>query len=215
MSNSAVLNPAVQNSAATSTAQTLSTAMRRLASIDPEQPSCFNDLVALNAARNCIDELFKDCSDELRADPETAELWDAMTSAVTLNTKQRPGKNSPGKNSATQPSPQDSPSRSDEQAEMFWESFAGRFTWDFLPVTFLHALYAQWMGEQFPGDMQFSKFALTRRLKSTAAKSGDWFHTRSRPGSLMSKEEPLTQRVPQWKCDEPKAGFYGFRRSGV
>lgn len=184
--------------------------MRRLASIDPEQPARFEDLVALNAARNCIDELFKACSDELRSDPETTDLWEAMASVVTMNSKHRTGMHG-----AAKQSPQGTTSTSDQRVEMFWNTFAGRFTWDFLPVDFLHALYTQWLSEQFPHEPALPQGALTRRLKSAAAKSGDWYHTRARPGSLMKTTEPLAARVPQWSHDGSNATIYGMRRSGI
>ncbi len=194
-----------------STVQNLSTAMRRLASIDPEQPSCFENLVALNAARNCIEALFKSCSEELSSDPETADLWEAVASAAAVQSKDRKSKNLPVRTSQQY----ENPARSDEQAEMFWNAFADKVAWDFLPVDFLHALYTQWMSEQFPGAVQFSKGALTRRLKRAAAKSGDWHHSRSRPGSLMRAAEPLAERVPEWSHDGSNATIYGFRRSGM
>lgn len=203
MTTAALPSPSLSSTAALNSSQTLSTAIRRLASIDPEQPTRFEDLVALNEARKCLNELFRAYSDELRTDPETTELWDAISAATRLASKQ----GSPKQKNVI--------NESDEQVLMFWETFAGRFTWDFLPVDFLHALYEHWMTEQFPNDVAFSKFALTRRLKSTAAKSGDWFHTRARPGTLMKAAEPLAARVPGWTHDGSDAAIYGLRRSGV
>lgn len=185
------------------TDQNLATAIDELNKLNADQPASLDDLVALSAARDCIDELFRTCTDELRADPRVAPMWEAIAAAIKLQSKQGTPKQ---KNVINE---------SDEQVLMFWETFAGRFAWDFLPVDFLHALYEHWMAEQFPNDVVFSNKALTRRLNSTAAKSGDWFHTRARPGTLMKAAEPLAARVPHWCHDGSDSAIYGLRRSGM
>ncbi|ALE93769.1 hypothetical protein AOC05_17910 [Arthrobacter alpinus] len=184
-------------------AQNLVTATAELAKLSTDQPATLDDLVALSVARDCIDSLFRSCTDELRSDPRVAPMWEAMAAAIKLQGKQGFSK------------PKTVHCEADQQVLMFWNAFADRFAWDFLPVDFLHALYAHWMAEQFPQEVAFSKTALTRRLKRASATSGNWFHTRARPGTLMHASEPLTARVPGWSHDGSDAAIYGLRRSGV
>lgn len=185
------------------TGQKLATAIDELTKLSTGQPATLEDLVALSAARDCIDELFRACTDELRNDPRVAPMWEAIAVATKLQPQRSPGRQ---KSAIYQP---------EDHVELFWTTFAGRFTWDFLPVDFLHALYIQWLSEQHPRVVALSKYTLTRRLKCAAAKSGDWFHTRARPGTLMKASEPLTARVPHWGHDGACAAIYGLRRSGV
>ncbi|WP_241987047.1 hypothetical protein [Cryobacterium sp. Sr3] len=82
-----------------------------------------------------------------------------------------------------------------------------------MPVDFLHALYADWMSEEFPADTPLLKKAFTRRIKTVATASGEWLYTRSRPGSMMDAAEPLTARVPGWTRNRSDDAQYGLRRS--
>lgn len=181
----------------------LPAALDELGKLATDHPASLEDLVALSAARECIDELFRSCTNELRADPAIAPVWEAVSSAIKLQPNRAPSK---AKNVLGQ---------SDEQVLEFWDAFAGHFTWDFLPNDFLHALYEHWMAERYPNDVAFSSKALTRRLKSAAVRSGKWFHTRARPGSLMKATEPLAARVPHWCHDGTDAAISGLRRSGA
>lgn len=127
---------------------------------------------------------------------------------MTLQSKQRLSKPKRPEPHAVHPDP-------DEQALTFWRTFAPQFAWDFLPSDFLYALYVHWMGQQFPRDTPHLKKALMRRLKDTVANSGTWFHSRSRPGSLMDAEEPLAARATGWTHVRSDDAIYGLRRSGV
>lgn len=183
----------------------LATALGELDKLDTGRHASLEDLVALSTARDCIEELFRACTEQLLADPEISPVWEAIASAIKLPAQ----KKTPAQKAAN------FLSESDEQVLAFWNTFADRFTWDFLPADFLHGLYEHWLTEQYPHAVAFSKTALTRRLKSAAARSGDWFHTRDRPGTLMAAHEPLAARVPHWRHNGSDAAIYGLRRSGV
>ncbi|WP_160141083.1 primase-like DNA-binding domain-containing protein [Cryobacterium shii] len=104
-------------------------------------------------------------------------------------------------------------STADGQILAFWQAFAELFACDFLPVDFLHALYADWMSQEFPTDTPLLKKAFTRRIKTVATASGEWLYTRSRPGSMMDAPEPLTARAHGWARDRSEKPQYGLRRS--
>lgn len=183
------------------TAETLATAIEQLSLLSAERTASLDDLIALNIARECIDELFRDCVDELSGDPQTAALWSALASASKLSSK--PASGTPATDF-----------RAETRVRSFWREFAPVFAWDFLPLEFLHELYVQWLRTEFPGDTAFSRETFTRRLKAVVTASGEWFHTRSRPGSLMNTPEPLLARVPNWAHDGSDRAVYGFRRTG-
>lgn len=185
------------------TGRNLATALAELDKVATDRRASLEDLIALSTARSCVDELFRSCTDELRADPAVAPMWEAISSAIRLQPNRTASK---AKNVLSQP---------DEQVLEFWDAFAPRFAWNFLPMDFLHALYEHWMAERHPQDVAFSRKALSRRLMSAAARSGDWFHTRARPGTLMNATEPLASRVPHWCHDGSDAAIYGLRRSGA
>jgi hypothetical protein len=188
--------------------QTLTTAIGHLSRLSTAGPASFDELVALSAARVAIDELFHNCSNELRADPQVAPVWSAIASAIESQAKRGPSKKiSYGAQKAD--------SNADAQVLRFWRTFAPQFAWDFLPSNFLYALYVHWMAQQFPRDTPHRKKALMLRLKDAAATSGDWFHSRSRPGSMMDAPEPLAARAPGWTRVRSDEAIYGLRRSGV
>jgi hypothetical protein len=189
------------------TEQTLATAIGQLSLLSPDRPTSFDDLVALNAARDCIDELLRACVDELSTDPQTSALWSAVSSAIKLSSKPAPTKKQPHSSETVS-------SRADKRIRSFWREFAEHFAWDFLPMDFLHALYTQWMSAEFPKDAPLSKETFTRRLKVAAAASEGWSYSRSRPGCLMNAAEPLLDQVPNWTHDGSARAIYGLRRSG-
>ena len=186
------------------TEQTLSTAIGELRCLNPDRPASLDELTALSAVRNCIDEMLRACVTELRADPQATHDWAtiayALGSSSVNATRQKYG-------SGIAPS--------DEQVLIFWDTFAKVFVWGFLPTTFLHALYVQWMSEEFPEDEPLLKKAFARRIKSVATTSGEWAYGRSRPGLLMDQAEPLTQRVRRWVRSEVEGGQYGLRRNAT
>lgn len=185
--------------------------IEELSLLDTTRPASFDDLVALNIARRSVEALLRACAEELGTDPKMAFLCDALTVATELSP-------SPARGSRRQRSTQHSAQKADPRANLrvrsFWREFAPEFAWDFLPLEFLHALYAQWLHEEFPGDAVFTRETFGRRLKATAIASGEWVHARSRPGYLMGAAEPLLARTSGWVPDESDRAFYGFRRSG-
>lgn len=186
------------------TEQTLSTAIGELRCLSPHRPASLDELVALRAARDCIDELLRSCVAELRADAKNAAAWTDIAYAL----------DSPSAGAARQLYGAHS-TLADKQVLWFWEAFADRFAWDFLPASFLHALYIQWMSVEFPEGPRFSKETFTRRLKAAAEASGQWAHTRSRPGSLTDAAEPLAAALPGWTYDGSGRAVYGLRRNGT
>ena len=183
-----------------------------LNNLNPNDPATLAELAALSAARDCIDELLRTCVAELRADPLNATSWPAIAAALSSASasaaQKRDGAKPPAAAAAWLAN-----STADGQILAFWQAFAELFRWDFLPVDFLHALYADWMSEGFPTDTPLLKKAFTRRIKTVATASGEWLYTRSRPGSMMDAAEPLTARVTGWTRNRSDDAQYGLRRS--
>jgi hypothetical protein len=188
--------------------QTLTTAIGHLCRLSTAGPASLDELVALSAARVAIDELFQNCTNELRADPQVAPVWSAIASAIESQAKRGPSK-------GVSYGSQKADSNADAQVLTFWRTFAPQFAWDFLPSSFLYALYVHWMAQQFPRDTPHLRKALMRHLKDAVATSGDWFHSRSRPGSMMDAPEPLAGSAPGWAHVRSDEAIYGLRRSGV
>ena len=127
-------------------------AIRELSSLSPARPVALEDLVALSAAREYVDQLLRTCAEELPADPQTAHIFAAMSYAVSAaQIASAPiSYASPYAYAAraTQPSAtrtERAPYGSkvdpcDGQVGSFWQAFAEHFAWDFLPGEFLHAL---------------------------------------------------------------------------
>lgn len=186
--------------------QAIATTIRHLTNVNSEGPASFDDLVALNSARDCINQLFSDCVDELGADPASEPLWTAIASALELSAPVSSRKPYGSQSTAAQGS------RADTRVAKFWDTFADQFAWDLLPTGFLHALYGHWMAERFPREATLSKTAFTRRVKAAAIDSGKWSYTRSRPGSLMDAAEPLAKLASRWSHDGSDDAIYGLRR---
>jgi len=164
-------------------------------------PRPLEELIALSAARDRVDRRIRACVDELRADPRIPSSWESIADAIGSSSASA-AREAYGARLAPR----------DEKVLLFWKAFAGRFFWDFLPGRFLYALYMVWMGTEFPGSRPLSKGKFMRRLVAAATESGEWFHTRSRPGSLMNAVEPLATRLPGWRHEGSNEATYGLRR---
>lgn len=188
------------------TEQTFGTAIAELQCLNPDRPASLDELTALSAARDCIDELLSTCVAELRADVRVHHSWPEIAYAL--------GATSPA--AVKQKYSGHAVVVATEAAEpvlAFWEAHAGRFAWDFLPVDFLHALYGQWAQAQDPGSEPLPPKAFTRRLRAAVAGSRRWTYTRSRPGALMHAAEPLCARIPLWSPPQGNGAVYGLRRA--
>ncbi|SEN98560.1 hypothetical protein [Cryobacterium luteum] len=203
------------------TEQTLGTAIAELNCVRPSTNASLDELTALNVARDCVDQLLRNCVTELRADPQTTHTWGAIgyvldSSAHAVQQKYSPTPTVPA---LTEPAPapllETQPNHEPSDAEVFWEAYAGCFSWNFLPSDFLHALYLRWMDTERPGITPLQKCALTRRLKKVIASEsspGEWFYTRARAHAPMSAAEPITALVPAWTPDTSDKPLYGVRR---
>jgi len=169
------------------TEQTLRTAIGELNCLNPDRPASLDELTALAAARDCIQELLRACVTELRADPVASHSWSTIAYSLGASSA-----------SAAQQRYGSQLTNADEQIFTFWQAFAERFTWDFLPADFLHSLYVQWMGAELPEHTPLRRVAFIGRLKAAVTADGGWNYTRSRPGSLMTALEPLVGLVPEW-----------------
>jgi hypothetical protein len=189
------------------TEQALNTAIAELNCLSTHRSASLDELTALSAARDCVDELLHACVAELRDDLQTIHTWPAIAYALGSSSvstvRQQYGSKRPAADAGA-----------DEQVLSFWRTFTNRFTWDFLPTDFLHALYVQWMNAGIPDATPLPKKAFTRRLKGAATASGGWLYVRSRPGSLMSAAEPLTSQLPDWIQEASNDAVYGLRRTG-
>lgn len=181
--------------------QNLSIALGELHCLSPDRAASLAELRALSVARDCVEELLRSCVVQLRSLPEARQSWTdiacTLGSASVSATKQRFGSRA---------------ETADEQVAAFWEAFADCFAWDFLPIGFLHELYTSWLAERFPDSTPLSHETFTRRLKAPAETSGQWVHTRSRPGTRMNNSEPLCARTPLWSPPEGNRAIYGLRR---
>lgn len=193
-----------------STKQTLAEVLSELSGLISEPRASFDGLIALNAARESIDVLYTAYVNELSRGDETAPVWDAIATAVSVS--------SSGADSAALGKPCNAAASSTthdrKRINDFWADHSQQFQWDFLPMNFLYELYFQWMREQVPNEAPLNRHTFTRRLKSMLDDNDRWTYQRSRPGCLMREREPLAQRVG-WRHDGTDAAIYGLRRSGV
>lgn len=207
------------------TKQTLATAIAELHCLSPDRPASLEELTALSTARECIDQLMRECVTQLRQDhPPTT--WSAI--AYVLGTpsvaaaRQRYGSavavvgTLAGTGSALGRTSVKSNAPATERVLMFWLSIADRFAWGFLPASFVHALYVQWMTAEFPAEETVGRMALTGRLRPIAAATatGEWRYTRLRAASLLGAPEPLCALVPGWSATDLEKAQYGFLRVG-
>ncbi|MCI4659679.1 hypothetical protein [Cryobacterium zhongshanensis] len=194
------------------TEQTLGTAIAELHCLSTDRPAELAELTALSTAAECINQLLSSCVTELRTDPQITHSWPAIAYALgspSVNaTRQKYGTNIAGTGA-------EHPVHGNGNVRAFWNAFADRFTWNFLPVDFVHALYVHWMSTTFPEEVPLGRAAFTGRLKrpATAAASGGWSYTRLRPAALLGDAEPLVDLVPQWSITSLKKAQYGFRRN--
>jgi hypothetical protein len=199
------------------TEQTLGTAIAELHCLSTDRPAELAELTALTTAAECIDQLLSSCVAELRTDPQVTHSWSAIAYALgspSVNaTRQKYGTNIAG--TAIAGTGAEHPVHCSGHVRAFWNAFADRFTWNFLPVDFVHALYVHWMSTTFPEEGSLGRAAFTGRLKRVAAEapSGRWDYTRLRPAALLVDAEPLVDLVPQWSITSLKKAQYGFRRN--
>lgn len=77
----------------------------------------------------------------------------------------------------------------------FWKTFEDEFAWDFLPWTYLYDLYKAWFTEANPDGRTMSNVSFNHELKRVVKNQtdGTWEVVGdTRPGTMMSKPEPLS-----------------------
>lgn len=99
-----------------------------------------------------------------------------------------------------------------ESVAAFWSVREALFESDFLPINFLHALYAAWSGRDQPNRELMSQRFFSHRLKPIAALSG-WSYARSRSSTATAPQEPLPSDIPLWTPSNGTVGIYGLRRA--
>ena len=100
----------------------------------------------------------------------------------------------------------------------FWQTYAWRFAWDFVPFSFLHPLYHQWLRTQAAAGLQLPLLeapVFGRRLAAAATATGEWTYGRHRPENFMDAPEPLTALLPGWRRPEAHQSVHGYLRSGI
>lgn len=118
----------------------LATAIEELTLLDTARPATFDDLMALNIARNSVEALFRACIAELSTDPKNAALWSALTAANDLSSPARGSRRHDSARSNSGPNGAQNPDgRANLLLQAFWREFAPDSTWDFVPLEFLHA----------------------------------------------------------------------------
>ena len=183
--------------------QTLRTAIGELKCLSADRPASLDELTALRAARDCVDELLNACVAELRSDPQRGQTWPAIAYALGYSSASAAQQNYGSRTV-------DVTTDADQQVSAFWQAHSDRFTWNFLPTGFLYALYVQWLTT---GTEPLPQKAFTRRLKTAATASGHWRYTRSRVGALIATAEPLAAGMPRWSRIRSGGTLYGLRRS--
>ena len=205
------------------TQQALGTAIAELHCLSPDRPASLEELTALSTARDCIDQLMRDCVVQLREDhPPIAwsEIANVLGTPSVAAARQRYGSEvavaNTGAGTALGKTGVKYNAPATERILVFWLSIAEQFSWGFLPVSFVHALYVAWMTAEFPAEQPVGRTAFTGRLKPIAAATatGEWRYTRLRAASLLGAPEPLCARVPAWSVTDLEKAQYGFLRVG-
>jgi hypothetical protein len=195
------------------TDQALGTAIAELNCLRPGAPASLDELTALSIARDCMDELLHARVIELRADTRVTHSWAEIASALGAPSPSQISQKYGPKGPRTIPD-----ADANEHVLAFWNTFAPRFAWGFIPLGFVHALYVQWLDAEYPAGAHapLTRETFTRRLTKVATASGQWAHSRSRPGSLMDAPEPLAAQLgASWAHDGSSKAIYGLRRSGT
>lgn len=100
----------------------------------------------------------------------------------------------------------------------FWQTYAWRFAWGFVPFSFLYELYRHWLRTQAAEGLHLPLLeaqVFGRRLAAAATAAGEWAYDRRRPENLMDAPEPLTELLPGWKRPEAHQSVNGYVRSGI
>jgi hypothetical protein len=176
--------------------QTIATAISSLSGLLSEPAASFEGLATLHDVREKINDLFDSYAAELRADPNTAPMWNAIAAALP-----RPAH-------ATSAAPSH-----DARVEAFWREHSEQFTWDFVPMEVVHEIYTDWMRRQHPSADQLTRLAFSRSLRRILPGRGAWRYTRARAGALARVDEPLARGV-DWRPDG-NAAVYGLRRQAA
>lgn len=99
----------------------------------------------------------------------------------------------------------------------FWALHSCRLVWDFVPSSFVFALYEEWRRTEalrgWPRE-QFASGHLGRQLKQLVIETGGWSHCpRFCAGSLMDAYEPLAASLA-WTKPAPNQPVAGYVRDG-
>lgn len=178
--------------------QTLNLAVDELRCINATTPTTLADLRALAIARDCVDELISAAVNDLRTGSSAAHSWAAIAQSL-------------GTHSAEVARKRWKPDVADSLVASFWATHVEQFAWSFLPASFLHALYLEWIAAAHSHSPPMSPETFTRRLKPIATSSGQWQHLRLRAASSLATPEPLLEHV-RWRPSFDGRAIWGFRR---
>lgn len=178
--------------------RSLRTAVDELRCIDLDRPPSLFDLRALAVARECLDQLLTARVHELRSGEPPTTTWAEIAAAL----------NEPSADAARM---RFSVDENEKLVSAFWNEYAERFSWDFVPGPFVHALYSRWLNDQHPDVHALPPKALTRRLVKRTLESSDWSHERARTGPLLQAAEPLLAGV-EWRPSRDGRAMWGFRK---
>lgn len=185
--------------------QTLGQVIAGLSSLIAEDTPSMGGLVALHDAREAINALFTDYSIQLRDSEATQSQWAAMRAALLVTDGPAIERECRAGDAAEQ--------RENQRLKSFWNTHESTFIWDFLPMSFLHEAYLEWMNERHHREMPLSRYTFSRRLRAQLEESGcrAWRYARSRPGQLLRCTDPLATRIG-WCHDGTNDAIYGLRR---
>lgn len=185
--------------------QTLGQVIAGLSSLIAEDAPSMEGLVALHEAREAINALFTDYSLQLRDSEATQSQWPAMRAALAVTDGRAAESGCRADDAAEQ--------RENQRVKSFWNAHESAFIWDFLPMTFLHEVYLEWMDERHRRETPLTRYAFSRRLRSQLDENGcrAWRYSRSRPGQLLRCSDPQAERIG-WCHDGTNDAIYGLRR---
>lgn len=177
--------------------QTVATAISSLSGLLSEPEASFEGLATLHGVREQINDLFDSYAAELRADPSTAPMRNAIAATMPH----------PSRTASAAPS-------HDSRIEEFWREHADQFTWDFVPMEVVHEICTDWMRRRHQSEIALTRAAFSRSLRRTLPGCSTWRYTRARAGALARIHEPLAENV-SWRPDGSNPAIYGLRRQAA
>ncbi|NEN04658.1 hypothetical protein G3T36_02125 [Diaminobutyricibacter tongyongensis] len=108
--------------------------------------------------------------------------------------------------------------RVDADIQLFWQIFAERFTWTFVPFSFVYALYEHWHYSESAPVKRLRPFSIGqfgRQMSALIAESHQWTRLRRAPEQLMDCYEPMTAGLTNWTRPDAEKVVVGYLRNSI